>query len=432
MNNLLKNLFILIFGALFLTCANQGFPPGGPEDRTPPSVVYAYPPSDTTNIPLDVQVVVEFSEAVNPRSCEDALFITPFPGENVKYKWRRDKRLTILFGKPLLKDRTYIITIGAGTKDRRNNMMDKSFTLAFSTGDVLDQGRLRGHVYGDRVEGAQIWAYDLNEIDVPNPAENFPLYVTQAGKDGTWAFTNMALSRYRLFAVMDRDFNNKYNAEYDLLGVAARDVTLDSLNSAVDKINFRIALEDTTPPMLSAARAPDERHVDLRFSEALRPDSLIDIENYVITGNADSLAVLNASIDISNAAVVHLTTSRQDSGKSYRVHVRHALDTSWHPLLADSSSAVFQGSGIPDTTRPTYIAMQPGDSSKFVFLDAPLHFFFSKAMNPEGIQKHLVVADTLGDTIVGKVSWPEKTHFYFTPVEKYKPETFYLVTLPVD
>jgi len=431
MKDLIK-IFLLVAGFILLTCATQGFPPGGPEDKTPPRVLYAFPPQDTTNVPLDLQVVVEFSEAVIPSSCLDALFITPFPGENVTYKWRRDKRLTIIFGEPLLKDRTYIVTIGAGAKDRRNNMMQQSYTLAFSTGDSLDQGRIQGLVYGDNVEGAQIWAYDLKEDDAPNPAKDFPLYVTQTGKDGKWAFTNMAISRYRLFAVMDRDVNTVYNAEYDLLGVASRDIILDSLDNGAGMMNFRIALEDTTPPMLAAARAPDERHVDIRFTEALVPDSLNTPSNYSITNESQSLSVIDAAVDFTNAAVVHLTTAKQDSGAHYTVHAKHALDLSYLPLLADSSTALFSGSAVPDTLRPKYLAMQPRDSSNFVFLDKSLDFYFTKAMSPESFKKHLVVADTLGDTIPGSLSWPEKSHLIFSPLKNYAKETLYTVTLPVD
>ena len=432
MTKTFKPLLVSTAAALFVYCASQGFPPGGPEDKTPAHVIFASPAADTTNVALDAEIVIEFSEAVLPHSCEEALFITPFPGENVKYKWKRDKLLSIHFSEPLLKDRTYIINIGAGTKDRRNNMMKQSFTLAFSTGDMLDQGRIRGNVYGDNVEGVQIWAYDLNELDAPNPKQDFPLYVTQAGKDGTWSLTNMAWSRYRLFAIMDRDVNTKYNAEYDMLGVATRDILLDSLTNSNNKMNFRIALEDTTRPIIAQVIAPDERHVDIRFSEAMLPDSLTKSTNYTIISESDTLAILDAAIDVTNAAVVHLVTGKLDSALSYTLTVRHGLDLRHLPLLADSSTFTFKGSAIPDTTRPEYIKMQPKDSSNFVFLNAPLEFIFSKAMAPEPIQKNIIVADTLGDSIQGKVAWESQSRFIFTPDRNYDKERFYLVTLPVD
>ena len=423
---------IILAFAFFLACANQGFPPGGPEDRTPPFILSTFPAPDSTNIPQDVNVKILFSEPVNPTSCQEALFITPFPGENIRYKWKKDKELTIIFNDSLLDNRTYVITIGSGTRDRRNNAMENSFTLAFSTGEVLDNGRVSGFVYGDGVEGAQIWAFDLADTTKPDPASRFPLYITQAGSDGAYRMTNMALSQYRLFAVLDRDVNNIYNVEFDMIGVSTRDVRLDSTTDVIDHFNFRMTLQDTTPPQLSAARAPDNSHVELRFSEAMLADCLAVVSNYAILADNDSLKILNAATDFYNAAIVRLATAKQDSNHEYKVVVKNAFDLNYLPILPDSNFAFFQGSPLPDTTKPSYVAMQPHDSSKFVLSFTPLHFYFSKAMQPESIQDNLVVADTLGDTLKGDIKWPEQSHYIFEPTEKFASERFYRVALPVD
>jgi hypothetical protein len=432
----MKQLFgiflFLILVMLILTCANQGFPPGGPEDKSPPFILQTFPPKDTTNVPLETRLTFLFSEPVIPSSCEDALFITPFPGENIKYKWKRDTELSINFGDSLLKDRTYVVTIGAGTKDRRNNAMQNSFTLAFSTGDVLDKAQIGGRVYGDQVEGTQIWAYDLSDTTAADPTTNFPLYITQAGKGGRFQMTNMALGDYRLFAILDRDVNNKYNIEYDMLGVSTRDVRLDSATMTVDNFNFRTTLEDTTAPMLNAAMAPDEHHVDIRFTESMLPDCLSVVSNYIITTDEDSLPVINAAVDIYNAAVVHLTTARQDSSKEYKLAVIEAYDVNHLPMLADSNFTFFKGSAVPDTNKADYLTMQPRDSSKFVRSFTPLSIYFSKAMDAASIESNLVVADTLGDTISGIITWPTKSQFTFTPDKIFASDRFYLMTLPAD
>lgn len=432
MKHLLSTILTLFILTLVLTCANQGFPPGGPEDKSPPIILSTFPPTDTTNVPLDTKLTILFSEPVAPSTCEEALFITPFPGEGIKYKWKRDKELTVIFAENLLKDRTYVVTIGAGTKDRRNNAMQNSFTLAFSTGDILDKASVSGLIYGEQVEGTQIWAYDLADTTDPDPTKNFPLYITQAGKGGVYRMTNMALGDYRLFAILDRDVNNIYNIEYDKLGVSTRDVTLDSMQMDIEKFNFRIALEDTTLPMLNAAMAPDEHHVDIRFTESMLPDCLNVVSNYSIRSEEDSLDIVNASIDFYNAAVVHLTTSTQDSSREYKLTVHEAYDLNHLPILADSNFTVFQGSAVPDTTRPVYLTMQPHDSSKSLSSFTPLEIFFSKAMDAKSIETNLVVADTLGDTISGNIVWPEKSHFIFHPEQEFASDRFYLVTLPAD
>ncbi|MBN1558712.1 Ig-like domain-containing protein [candidate division KSB1 bacterium] len=422
---------LLFLSIYFLMCASQGFPPGGPEDKSPPYIIRTFPATDTTNVPLDVQVIIEFSEAVNPISCQEVIFITPF-AENVQYKWKRDRLLTIAFADSLLRDRTYIITIGAGARDRRNNAMKNSYTLAFSTGEILDKGRVSGHVYGDRVEGTQIWAYDLADTTDADPATKFPLYITQTGVDGAFALTHMALSEYRLFAVLDRDVNTVYNVGFDMIGVPTRDIVLDSTDFVLMNFNFRTAQQDTIKPMVSVASAPSNQQADIRFSESMLPDCLLVISNYRIESQNGVLAVLNAALDFDNSAVLHLTTARQDSGALYTVTVKQGYDLNYLPLHPDSNATAFQGSAIPDTAKPRYIGMLPPDSAKFVLSHTPLNFHFSKAMSGESVARHLVVADTLGDTIAGNITWPQLAHCVFTPTKEFARERLYFITLPVD
>ena len=420
---------IIVF-VMVMACANQGFPPGGPEDKTPPYVLRSFPPADSTQVPRDVRVQITFSEAVVPRTVEESIFITPFSGDKARFRWRNDRVLTVMFADSLLADRTYVVTIGSGAKDRRNNMMKQSYTLAFSTGATLDRGEIRGVVYGETTAGAQVWAYDLKETPNPNPAERHPLYITQAGKDGGYHLTNLSLGEYRLFAVMDRNVNNRYDAEFDLLGVAHRDVRLDSIALRDEPLNFRITLRDTTAPRLEAASAPDNRHVDLRFSEPMQPERMTDVANFTAFSADDTLIIENASVDLFNRSTVHLATSAQTGGHDYAVIVHQGADQSGLPLL-HANRAAFTGSAVPDTVKPRYLTMVPKDSSKFVAADAPLTFHFSKAMQPETIRT-MTVADTLGDTVRGTITWGDQTQFVFTPQTPYKKETFYLVTLPVD
>jgi len=426
--------FFLIVAGIFFYCASQAPPPGGPVDETAPFVVETFPPPDTTNISRDIDVQVVFSEPVRPSTCENSLFITPFPGEELKYKWKRDKRLTIEFSDTLLDDRTYVITIGAGTRDRRNNMMKESYTLAFSTGPRLDRGKITGHVYGNgEISGTQMWAYDLNVSQTPNPAEQSPIYITQCGETGAFSFTHMAFGMYRLFAVQDRDMNTLYNAEFDQLGVPFSDVTLDSSQSEKNGMTFRITRRDTTPPALADVAVPDQRHINLRFSEPMDTTALEHPDNYVIVSEAgDSLTVLDAALDFNNLALVHLATLTQKPEMPYNLRVRRALDANHLPMPADSGLADFMGSDLPDTTKPRYLDMQPHDSSTLVPLQSQFRIHFTEAMNQESVSKHFLVADTLGDTIAGKLAWPNMTECLFMSTEDFDPETYYNITLPVD
>ncbi len=421
----------LLSSILFFACAKQGFPPGGPIDKKPPYVEETFPLPGSINVAIDTKIEFKFSEAVDHRSCEESIFITPFPGENVKYKWR-GKKLRIQIPGGLRANRTYVITIGTGTRDRRNNRMKTSFSLAFSTGSELDQGFIAGKIYGEgNVEGTQVWAYDLSETPEPDPAQIPPLYITQAGEQGDFRLSFLAISRYRVFAIVDRDMNGLYTPQYDAIGVAHRDIALtDSLYQA-GNIFFRTSVRDTTPPLLSAAMAPDQHHVDLRFSEPLSPDHLSDPANYLITSDEDTLAIVDAFQDERNAAYVHLTTETQQSVQ-YGVQVLKAFDLAGFALGADSAEVTFQGSAVPDSNKPYYLFMIPADSSKMVPLNTSVELFFSETMKRETVEKGFSLSDTVGHRVSGEFSWPNGAHLVFVPDDTLARETFYLVTLPVD
>ncbi len=422
----------LLFLLLWSACANQGFPPGGPEDRTPPRVISAFPSPDSTGVGRTVSVRLLFSEPVQPFTAEKSIFITPFVGDRVRYKWKGDRLLTIRFADSLLADRTYTVTVGAGVKDRRNNMMKESYTLAFSTGERLDRGEINGTVYGSDVAGTQIWAYDLSQTPEPDPAAVYPLYVTQAGKDGSYRFTNMAFGRYRLFAVMDRNFNSRYNAGFDFLGVAHRDVDLSDDRPADGPLNFRIAQRDTAAPRLESASAPDHRHVVLRFSKAMKAADLEDPLSYLIAAEAETLQVLDALLEPQNRNTVQLATTPQSADVLYSVHVLRGQAENGSALDASNAQGSFTGSAAADTVRPRLMEVVPPDSARLVPLKQHIELRFSEAMNADPILRLLTLSDSAGASVSGTVSRSGLSRFRFSPRTPLKGKTLYVFTLPTD
>ena len=61
---------------LFFRCANQMSPGGGEVDKIPPEIIEVYPEVGTTNF-SDNYFEITFSEYVDKRSVQDAIFISP-------------------------------------------------------------------------------------------------------------------------------------------------------------------------------------------------------------------------------------------------------------------------------------------------------------------------------------------------------------------
>lgn len=86
--------------------------------------------------------------------------------------------------------------------------MAQSFSLAFSTGDSIDQGQITGKVYGlKQNETFNIFAYLLSDTSDFNPFETKPDYISQTGEEGSFALKFIKAGCYRLLAVEDRNHN---------------------------------------------------------------------------------------------------------------------------------------------------------------------------------------------------------------------------------
>src|SRR5690606_15735372 len=130
----------LIFLVFFFiaSCANQ-LPPGGSEvDRIPPKIVEVFPADGTTNFDEDY-FEIGFSEYVDKRSVQDAIFISPAIEGEIEYDWS-GKYLRVNFSQKLKDNTTYVVTIGTDVADLNNkNRMSEAFIFTFSTGNEIDR-----------------------------------------------------------------------------------------------------------------------------------------------------------------------------------------------------------------------------------------------------------------------------------------------------
>ena len=103
-------------------CAKVGRPPGGSVDRTPPTIVGHWPGSEQTEVPVDIEIFVEFSEKMDRRFTGSAIFVAP--RTSLRLKWR-GHRLEAHIGR-LQPAQTYVVTVGADARDMRGNLLGAS------------------------------------------------------------------------------------------------------------------------------------------------------------------------------------------------------------------------------------------------------------------------------------------------------------------
>ena len=97
---------------LCCACAKVGPPQGGPVDDTPPQILSHSPDIDQLNVSLERFVEIVFSEQMDHRRTEEAIFVSP--GDPLGFRWR-GRTLRIELG--LRPERTYVVTVGTGARD---------------------------------------------------------------------------------------------------------------------------------------------------------------------------------------------------------------------------------------------------------------------------------------------------------------------------
>lgn len=424
-----KGFCLPIITLIFCMCASQGMPPGGPVDKSAPELVETFPLAGSTNVSKDTKVTFIFNEAINPQKADDAIFITPFQGEDVKYRWR-GKRLDILFDHPLKENRTYVITLGTGLADYQRNAIDTSQTLAFSTGNTLDKGEIKGRIYGlENAKGVDVWAYLLQDTIEVDPKKQEPEYVVQCTEDGAFHFQYLAPGSYRIFGIRDRIADRLYQPMEDEIGIAAHDAFLpDTINNMVGDVYFQMTLEDTARPTLLQSSAMHREMVMLRFDEAVLPLNqstiqILDVEDH------SQLNIKEFRHNPNNPNMVYCFTDLQKVGTQYQVYIDSVYDTKGNLFDTTFQANKFEGVDFADTLSPKILKIIPVPGTKQVPLNQSVSLLFNESLDSASIDTAFTLADTSGHLIDGKFSWKVPCAIHFSPLVPLNGFTDYAIQI---
>ncbi|MBN1894395.1 Ig-like domain-containing protein [bacterium] len=418
--------------AMGFNCAKEGFPPGGPEDRSPPEVLATVPGNGALKVDLHTQVEILFSERVQPGSAESAVFISPYPGGDVRYQWR-GSRLKIRFPEPLRKDRTYVVNIGTGLKDYRQNLMKKGFTLAFSTGTVLDRGRMSGQVFGQgQMQGVDVWAYGIPDSPDPDPSGLAPEYRVQCDAQGRFEFLHMAPGLYRVFAVRDRISDRIYRPMEDEIGITWRDILVPASDSAgVSGVLFRLGLEDTLAFSLAGISPVHRSMISVQFNDAVEPWTPADRNPLALFRREDgaALGVRAVLLDARNANRILVLTEEQIPGAEYGMRWDSLYGRSGNAPDSASQNAWFTAVADRDSTGPALLEAVPRQKDRDVAPHAEIQMLFSEPMDTSLFAKGFSLSDTSGNTVSGSFQWEYLARASFMPVPDLLGKTQYRVRL---
>ena len=246
--------YLVLFSLTMLvvgSCANRGIgPQGGPKDETPPEVVKEVPVNGSVNY-HDKRVEITFNEYVQLDKVSENVFISP-PQQRPPEVKAVGKKVTVTFDEDLRDSTTYTIDFGSAICDNNERNALKGYSIAFSTGDVIDSLEISGRV---------INAEDLNYVSgvVVGIHQNLDdsafsrMPFTRIGKtdsEGRFTIKNVHPGEYRIYALGDVSKDYIYQpgegvAIYDSLiyPECHTEIVLDTIK--IDSISADSALVDS-------------------------------------------------------------------------------------------------------------------------------------------------------------------------------------------
>ncbi len=315
MNKILAFFFLLSIPLFLCSCAKQGFPPGGPVDKTPPEVVSTSPLCNFTGVSPETQIEVTFSKRMERESVQKAVYISPVLERPPELSWK-GRTLFIKSLQRFSTDRTYVVTIGTGAQDQQGNPLAKPYSFAFSTGSRMDLGEISGKVTTPAGPQARafVWAYRLEPGKEPDPGKGNPDYITETDGEGDYFLRFLSPGVYRVFAFLDKDGDRKYAPEQEPLAVPPTDATLSDSADSVPMTDLFPVVRDTTRPQLPAVEIPDQIHLEVPPSDSLS-------NSWLTTARKDSLGFVAGEVDaevLDPEAEIYLRFHKTDGAAEYR------------------------------------------------------------------------------------------------------------------
>ena len=241
MKNRLLNILIpavpvaMIIGTMMFSpsCANTTTPPsGGPKDTIPPVITELYPEPGAVGVPVEkTQLKMTFNEYVVVKDAK-SLYLSPPMEKAPKYKIK-GKSVIVYFEEPLDSNRTYTLDVTNALADNNEGNMYPGYTMVFSTGNTIDSMLVTGIVQDCNtlkpLKGATVMLYK-DQAD----SAIFLHRPDAAVKTDEWGFfclRNIQDTVYRMYAIIDENNNNKYEAETEKIAF------IDSLIRPVVVVN---------------------------------------------------------------------------------------------------------------------------------------------------------------------------------------------------
>ncbi len=360
------------------TCANERAITGGPVDKEAPLVIHSSPQNEMVNVDRDTEIYIKFNEQMKKATFASSLQIWPRPpgGFEVKSSWTW---LKVIFNEPLDSNETYLLTLDKNAQDLRGNGLDATYVLAFTTGEVLNGGRLTGTIHGSQElrKNGDLLLYREYTTNLGELRQGDADYVFQPDDEGEFELPYLAERAYMLFYHWDRNRNKLIDGD-DYFGRPATASVFARPDSIQELHKIWPQLTPLDGIKLLGATQLENQFIQVRTNRPVTSDAL---ESIALHTDKNLVPLLGVSqvIEDDFAMNFDIATPLIPGAELWLTHFQ---DTSGFILNSDTLKLQEVASfdtlalGLIDVTWGSGSATKfPGESAS-IHLSATLPFFF--------------------------------------------------------
>jgi hypothetical protein len=263
------------------SCANKGFPEGGPKDEAPPVVVAERPASFTTGF-NQKRLNIYFNEYVQLREINTKFIMSPPARKNARVNLR-GKYVMVEFQDTLRPETTYSLDFGNAIVDNNEGNPLGFYRYVFSTGSVIDTMEVAGRVIDVQT---RLPLLGVTVMLHGNPADSsalkdLPDYIARTDSSGVFRVTNVGERPYRVMVVDDANRDNMFTPGEEKVGF---------LDSLVTPVVWHETRMDTIRPDTTRLLLKRSKKGEITV-ENLSRDTIVERE-HVLFGPSNLLLVM--------------------------------------------------------------------------------------------------------------------------------------------
>jgi hypothetical protein len=244
------------------SCASEGYPPGGPEDKAPPAVIESDPADRAVNAAPDQAITLRFDEVIDDRQLRELPGLIRVNPDEPEFDLILDEEVVTLRPKgPLLNGVTYAVTVLPGVRDREGNATREQRTILFSVGGEtpITLSLVRVRIVRDTIPVPGAF-YNL-----ANQETDFG-YTMMADSQGRVEMEGVAYGPYVATAWEERVRPEGWQMTEE---AGAQDTFTLGPGNRSHEATYGILVRDTTGPVVRRVETPESRVVRIVMDDTL-------------------------------------------------------------------------------------------------------------------------------------------------------------------